>query len=112
MTITRSNGTMRNAIRNSAMPASTKTCAGLDPKRAVSDRGGGDIVVREDTGPDDNRRIGSRKPLDLWWPSPRRHGFLRLRFRLSIILHHGGIPSAFEFRLPAGCFLAGLELLE
>ena len=29
---------------------STTTCVGLAPKRAVSDRGGGDIVVREDTG--------------------------------------------------------------
>ena len=66
MRITRNNGTTRNAIRKSAMPASTKTCIGLAPKRAVSDRGGGDIVVREDTGPDDNHRIGLRKPLDLW----------------------------------------------
>jgi hypothetical protein len=34
------------------------TCAGLDPKRVVSDRGTGDIVAREDTGGDDNRGIG------------------------------------------------------
>ena len=48
-TITRTIGTIRKAIRNSATPTRIAICAGLPPRRTASDGRATAIVERADT---------------------------------------------------------------
>src|SRR5215208_3279587 len=150
-TITRSSGTIRNAIRKSATAARTMTCAGLARRRAVSGVLGGAAIVisaisvgrryvilelRRRACSGDLNQYGMRCPLcrdhrvSSWSLSPgdalrrpvgasrvmtkslRCQRLFRQRLGLGIVLHHGGVPAVFKFRLSAGGFLARLHLLE